>query len=165
MPCETPGLGPRPEAPFGIDVLETILPHRRPMLMLDRVEQADAETVVASKRLPADAVFFQGHFPDRPVVPGVLLVEAMAQASLVLYYYNFDPEELLFLTKDKSRFYKPVPPEATIRIVVTKIRYLKMMGMGKGEVFVGDDRVAASEMSFAGAGAAELMASLGGGDV
>jgi 3-hydroxyacyl-[acyl-carrier-protein] dehydratase len=91
-----------------------LLPHRYPMLLIDRVLEIDpGKRVVALKNVSANEQFFQGHFPGAPVMPGVLIVEAMAQCAAVLFLREIpDREKKLFLFGgvDKARFRKPVVP-------------------------------------------------------
>jgi beta-hydroxyacyl-ACP dehydratase FabZ len=91
-----------------------LLPHRYPMLLIDRVLELDpGKRIVGLKNVSANEQFFQGHFPGAPVMPGVLIVEAMAQCSAVLFLRDLpDREKKLFLFGgvDKARFRKPVVP-------------------------------------------------------
>ena len=92
----------------------SVLPHRYPMLLIDRVlEMESRRRIVAYKNFTMNEEFFQGHFPDHPVVPGVLLVEAMAQAGGILLLHD-DPDRerklLLFMSIERARFRKPVVP-------------------------------------------------------
>ncbi|MHB8256237.1 MAG: 3-hydroxyacyl-ACP dehydratase FabZ [Acidiferrobacterales bacterium] len=111
------------------------LPHRYPFLLIDRVlEYTPDESLVAIKNVTINEPFFQGHFPNRPVMPGVLVVEAMAQACGVL---SFRTEETLptqnsvylFVGIDKARFKRPVEPGDQLRIEVSLKR--KMHGIYK----------------------------------
>jgi 3-hydroxymyristoyl/3-hydroxydecanoyl-(acyl carrier protein) dehydratase len=90
--------------------IEAILPHRAPFLMIDHVELVDGDRIVARKTVAADEPFFQGHFPGHPIMPGVLIVEAMAQAGAVLAarQTSFDParQVMYFMAIDKAKFRK-----------------------------------------------------------
>src|SRR3989339_176821 len=88
-----------------------VIPHRPPMLMLDEITDGNPESVTAVKYFSKDDFFIQGHFPQNPVIPGVLMIEAMAQASLVLYAYNYKLNRTFFLAKNKSRFLLPAIPD------------------------------------------------------
>jgi 3-hydroxyacyl-[acyl-carrier-protein] dehydratase len=97
-----------------------ILPHRYPMLLIDRIVEIDAgKRIVGIKNVSANEQFFQGHFPGAPVMPGVLIVEAMAQCAAVLILRDIpNREEKLFLFGgvDKARFRKPVIPGDQVRL-------------------------------------------------
>ena len=102
-----------------IDIMK-ILPHRYPMLLVDRIVEIDAgKRIVGIKNVSANEQFFQGHFPGAPVMPGVLIVEAMAQCAAVLILRDIpNREEKLFLFGgvDKARFRKPVVPGDQVRL-------------------------------------------------
>ncbi|MDR0310137.1 MAG: 3-hydroxyacyl-ACP dehydratase FabZ [Acidobacteriota bacterium] len=118
------------------DILE-ILPHRYPFLLVDRILETDGETfMVGIKNVSRGEPFFQGHFPDHPVMPGALLVEAMAQVgAALLFYKNADRKTQLvyFSGIDRCRFRRPVIPGDQLRIEVSLLRqrsrrYFKMKG-------------------------------------
>jgi 3-hydroxyacyl-[acyl-carrier-protein] dehydratase len=113
-----------------------ILPHRFPFLLIDRILETDGATyLVGLKNVTINEPFFQGHFPDHPVMPGVLLVESLAQAGVVLLLGN-DPNRhsklVYFSGIDKCRFRHPVIPGDQLRIEVNVLkqrdRYYKMKG-------------------------------------
>jgi 3-hydroxyacyl-[acyl-carrier-protein] dehydratase len=113
-----------------------VLPHRFPFLLIDRILETDGATyLVGLKNVSINEPFFQGHFPDHPVMPGVLLVESLAQAGVVLLLSN-DPNRQMKLVYfsgiDKCRFRHPVVPGDQLRIEVTVLkqrdRYYKMKG-------------------------------------
>jgi 3-hydroxyacyl-[acyl-carrier-protein] dehydratase len=105
---------------LGITQIMDILPHRYPMLLVDRVVEIDGDKrVVGLKNVTANEEFFQGHFPGAPVMPGVLIVEAMAQVAAVLILRDIpNRAEKLFLFGgvDKARFRKPVVPGDQLRL-------------------------------------------------
>lgn len=114
----------------------SILPHRFPFLMIDRVQEVSAEKIVAIKNVSYGEPHFQGHFPGMPVMPGVLQVEAMAQAGGVLAARSgdFDPKTqvVFFMAIDKVKFRKPVTPGDQLVIEVVPLRKGKIWKM-KGE--------------------------------
>ncbi len=110
-----------------INRIMQLIPHRYPMLMIDRiVEAVPGESAVAIKNVTINEPFFRGHFPARPVMPGVLIIEAMAQtaAALVAHTLGSDTEgKIVFFTSiDQARFRKPVTPGDSLRVRVEKER-------------------------------------------
>jgi 3-hydroxyacyl-[acyl-carrier-protein] dehydratase len=132
------------------DILR-ILPHRYPFLLIDRVLSLEVgKRIVAVKNITMNEPFFQGHFPGRPIMPGVLIVEAAAQAGGILALLS-TPEHLgnpsIFLMGlDKVRFRQPVVPGDQLRIEVETIRGGKKFWKMQGKVFVDQDLVAEGEM-------------------
>ncbi len=127
------------------------IPHRYPFLLIDRVIELKLnESIVAIKNVTINEPFFQGHFPGRPVMPGVLVVEAMAQASAALCAETLGtPEEgtyYFFTGIDKVRFRQPVVPGDQIRLQVKILRRIKTMWRFSGEAFVDGKRVANAEL-------------------
>jgi beta-hydroxyacyl-ACP dehydratase FabZ len=131
------------------DILK-ILPHRYPMLLVDRVvEIEDGKRIVGIKNVTANEQFFQGHFPGAPVMPGVLIVEAMAQCSAVLILRDIpDREEKLFLFGgvDKARFRRPVVPGDQLRMECVVLQRRSNTVKVKGTATVDGSVVAEAEM-------------------
>jgi len=132
------------------EILE-VLPHRFPFLLVDRILETDGSTsMVGLKNVTINEPFFQGHFPDHPVMPGVLLVEALAQVGVILLLNN-DPDRssklVYFSGIDKCRFRQPVLPGDQLRIEVSVLkqrdRYYKM----KGQASVDGDLAVEAELS------------------
>jgi beta-hydroxyacyl-ACP dehydratase FabZ len=127
-----------------------LLPHRYPMLLVDRVESLELDkSIVATKAVTINEGFFQGHFPGRPIMPGVLIVEAMAQCGAVLFLRDLpDREKKLFLFGgvDKARFRRPVVPGDQLilecEVLQKRASTVKLRGTAK----VGDVIVAEAEM-------------------
>src|ERR671920_588466 len=112
--------------PLDIKRVMAALPHRYPMLLVDRVESLDPETgIIAIKAVTINEPFFQGHFPGRPVMPGVLIVEAMAQVGGLLAFKSLGPaaKPLVYLTGiDGAKFRKPVVPGDRLRIEIDVLK-------------------------------------------
>jgi beta-hydroxyacyl-ACP dehydratase FabZ len=113
-------------APLDVPAIERVIPHRFPFLMIDRVVELGDEKVVALKNVSANEPYFAGHFPGHPIMPGVLQVEAMAQAGAVLAMNIIaDPGDkplVFFMGIDKVKFRKPVVPGDQLRIEVVPLR-------------------------------------------
>jgi 3-hydroxyacyl-[acyl-carrier-protein] dehydratase len=140
---------PVSEAPDEIDINEILrrIPHRIPFLLVDRCEQFVASTsIVGIKCVSVNEPFFQGHFPDYPVMPGVLIVEAMAQTSAVLMSKSLeiDPagKAIFFMSLDNCRFRAPVRPGDVLRLAVEVTRARGDIYKFKGQALV-DGKVAA----------------------
>jgi len=150
---------PRPSTPAGIlslsmpimDVNEIrqILPHRYPFLLVDRIVELEAERVVGIKNVTVNEPFFNGHFPDFPVMPGVLIIEAMAQTAGVLVLKSIperDSKLVLLVAVDHARFRKPVVPGDQLRIEMTTIRRKGTVAKMTGRATVDGVLVAEAEV-------------------
>lgn len=134
------------------DILR-VLPHRFPFLLVDRILETDGATrMVGLKNVTINEAFFQGHFPDHPVMPGVLVVEALAQVGVMLLFSADESRVsklVYFSAIDNCRFRHPVIPGDQVRLVVTVMkrrgRYFKM----RGEAIVDGKVAAEAELSCA----------------
>ncbi|MFH1090302.1 MAG: 3-hydroxyacyl-ACP dehydratase FabZ [Pseudomonadota bacterium] len=127
------------------------LPHRYPFLLVDRVISYEPnQTLRAYKNVTFNEPFFQGHFPDRPIMPGVLIIEALAQAGAILAYISLGPEAVGQLTYvmalDNVRFRRPVVPGDRLDLVVEVTRRGSKYWRIRGEAFVGDKKVAEGDL-------------------
>ena len=133
-----------------INEIMKILPHRYPMLLVDRVVEIDeGKRIVGIKNVTANEQFFQGHFPGAPVMPGVLIVEAMAQCSAVLILRGIpDRDQKLFLFGgvDKARFRRPVVPGDQLRMECEVLQRRSNTVKVKGTATVDGNVVAEAEM-------------------
>ena len=136
-----------------IDVKEImqIMPHRYPFLLVDRIESLkEGEEIVGIKNVTINEPFFAGHFPGNPIMPGVLIIEAMAQVGGVLAFHS-SPKEwagslVYFMGIDKVRFRKPVVPGDQLRLKLTTIRQKQRVFKMRGEAYVEDTLVAEAEL-------------------
>src|SRR5262245_6871889 len=123
-------------------------PHRYPFLLIDRVLELSDDRVLALKNVTFNEPYFQGHFPGAPVMPGVLQIEAMAQAGgiLAMRTVNFDPQThvMLFMAIDAVKFRKAVVPGDQLHIEVVPLRKGKIFKM-KGEIKVDGNVVSSAE--------------------
>jgi 3-hydroxyacyl-[acyl-carrier-protein] dehydratase len=141
-----------PATPFGRDAIESILPHRAPFLLLDEVvELVPGARVAATYRVPEDGWWFAGHFPERPVMPGVLIVEAMAQtgAVAVLAEEKNRGRIAFFAGIDDCRFKRVVSPGETLSLVCEIDQVRGPIGRGKATAHVGDALAARGTLTFA----------------
>jgi len=133
---------------FESEDIKKLIPQRYPFLMIDRVLEASPEKVVAIKNVTASEQFFKGHFPGQPIMPGVLIIEAMAQAGIILYKQKFPNDKVLFLVSVKSRFSKPIIPGDQMVITVEPIKMIVKMGIVRVVMTVQEHKVAEAEIAF-----------------
>jgi len=136
-----------------LDIIEimAILPHRYPFLMVDKVlEVEEGKRIVALKNVTMNEPFFQGHFPGHPVMPGVLIIEAMAQVAAIMAYLASGGEAKdkvsYFMSIDNARFRKPVKPGDTLRIEIETIFHKRGIWSVAGKTYVGDTLVTEAEL-------------------
>ncbi len=142
-----------PVVPEDIDIIEImrLLPHRYPFIMVDRILSIDpGREITGLKNVTINEPFFQGHFPGRPVMPGVLILEGMAQVGGVLAFYA-NPEAvgsklLFFAGIDKARFRKPVVPGDQLILKLEMIRQKRTIMIMGAKAFVDDQLVAEAEL-------------------
>jgi len=132
-----------------IDAIREILPHRYPFLLVDRIEELETERVVGIKNVTANEPFFAGHFPDYPVMPGVLIIEAMAQVAGVLVLSGIQDRKnklVLLAGVDGAKFRKPVRPGDQLRMEMKILRSRASMAKVSGIATVDGAVVAEAEM-------------------
>lgn len=136
---------------LGIKEIQEIIPHRYPFLLIDRVEQLEeGKKVVAYKNVTLNEYFFQGHFPQEPVMPGVLIIEALAQAGAValLKMEKYKGKIAYFTGIDKARFRQRVVPGDTLKLEVEIIKIKGPAGIGKALATVNGKTAAEAELMF-----------------
>ena len=137
-----------------LDIHEVLkyLPHRYPFLLIDRVlSWTKDDSLTAIKNVTINEPFFQGHFPHHPVMPGVLIIEAMAQACAILSLKSLDkvPNEdsvYYFVGIDKARFKRPVEPGDQLTIKVLLKRRMKGIWLFEGEAYVGEELCCSADL-------------------
>ena len=133
-----------------IDQIKKILPHRYPLLLVDRITECDEESkIVGIKCVTMNEPFFQGHFPEYPVMPGVLIIEAMAQVACILGLSILKREgnaSVLFTGIDAVRFRKPVRPGDCLRLELEKIKQRGELFRFQGHAYVDDTLVAEGQI-------------------
>lgn len=131
--------------------IQALLPHRYPFLLVDRIKELEPERrIVGIKNVSVNEPFFQGHFPGRPVMPGVLIIEAMAQVGGVLAFKSFGPGVKLsvYLTGiDGAKFRKPVVPGDQLRFEVELVRKRAPFWKMEAKAYVDDDVVCEAEVT------------------
>jgi len=144
----------KPSKDLSLDVeeIKKLLPHRAPFLFLERLTDiVPNESATGYKAVSMNEPHFQGHFPEYAVMPGVLIVEAMAQTAGALVVYslgrNSPSRKVYFMTIDKARFRRPVRPGDMLRFPVKAIRHRGPVWRFSGEAFVGDELCAEAEFS------------------
>lgn len=132
--------------------IQKIIPHRFPFLMIDRVVELNPnEKLIAIKNVSINEQHFVGHFPEEKVMPGVLIIEAMAQAGCIYFYYskNMQGKNLIYyLAKVTAKFIAPVIPGDQLSIEVTTVKLLPKAGFLKAKAFVKDKLVAEADIGF-----------------
>ena len=140
--------------PTDIDITEILarIPHRFPFLLVDRCEEYKAsESIIGIKCVTVNEPFFQGHFPSYPVMPAVLLIEAMAQTGAVLMSKSLDVDvggkAIFFMSADNCRFRSPVRPGDVVRMPVRVVRHRGDIFKFAGKAMVGDKVAAEAEFA------------------
>jgi 3-hydroxyacyl-[acyl-carrier-protein] dehydratase len=134
-----------------VEQIKTLLPHRPPMLLVEKLADIVLyESATGYKAVSISEPFFMGHFPERALMPGVLIVEAMAQTAGALVVYSLKGKassSVYFLTIEQARFRKPVVPGDVLRMPVKKLRQRGPVWKFEGQAFVGDELCAEAQFS------------------
>jgi len=126
--------------------VKSILPHREPFLFLDRIEKADKDEIIGYRLFKETDFFFAGHFPGFPVVPGVILIETLAQCGGAGAKMVSGNKGLFFLASvEKVKFRRQVKPNEEVRLVIRNLRISKAMLRQSGQGFVGDELAVEAE--------------------
>ena len=135
---------------YGIKEIMEMLPHRYPFLLVDSILEVNkGKNIVGLKNVTINEPFFQGHFPGHPIMPGVLIIESMAQVGGILGQVSDDHGEdpvTYFVGIDKARFRKPVVPGDVLRIEIEVLNYRRGIYTFAGKAYVGSTLVAEAEL-------------------
>ena len=140
---------------LNVTQIQKILPHRFPFLLIDRVTDMNpSKSIIAYKNVSISEPVFQGHFPDHPIYPGVMIVEGMAQAGGVLAFKSLNEEEqkdaqnkvVYFMSIDKCKFRAPVTPGDKLEYKISVIKHRGNIWVLKGEAFVDGQLVTEAEL-------------------
>jgi 3-hydroxyacyl-[acyl-carrier-protein] dehydratase len=140
------------EISLDVEQIKKLLPHRAPFLFVERLtDMVPFESATGHKAVSFNEPHFQGHFPDYAVMPGVLIVEAMAQTAGALVVHSMGKDspsrKVYFMTIDRARFRRPVRPGDMLRFPVKALRHRGPVWRFSGEAFVGDELCAEAEFS------------------
>ncbi len=141
----------RTKTEFNIQDIIKLIPHRYPFILIDKIENMiPGESLTAIKNVTINEPFFQGHFPGQPVMPGVLILESMAQAGSFLALKTVDDpmsKNMLFSGVDSAKFRKPIMPGDTIVIKMRMARRKLNLCIFEGEAYVGESLVTKAKIS------------------
>jgi beta-hydroxyacyl-ACP dehydratase FabZ len=134
---------------FDLMAIRGILPHRYPFLLVDRIIEMDGDRIVGIKNVSANEPFFQGHFPEKPVMPGVLIIECMAQVAGVLIGKRVEDSHkklMLLASIDSAKFRRPVEPGDQLRIEAEITNLRRTAAKVSGKAFVDGKLVAEADL-------------------
>jgi 3-hydroxyacyl-[acyl-carrier-protein] dehydratase len=136
---------------YNSDQIQQIIPHRYPFLLVDQILSIEDQKIVGIKAVSANEMHFLGHFPQKHVMPGVLIMEALAQtgAVLLLSQEEFKGRLAYFAGMDKVRFKRQVVPGDVLRLEVELVQQRGAIGFASAKAFVGDQLAASGELMFA----------------
>ncbi len=132
-----------------IQDIQKIIPHRYPFLLVDKILESGEDSIVGIKNVTFNEPFFQGHFPGIPIMPGVMIVEAMAQVSGILFLKMLNDQKkrlVYFAGIDKARFRKPVRPGDQLRMELKLLRLRQSSYKMRGTAYVDEEVVAEAEL-------------------
>jgi 3-hydroxyacyl-[acyl-carrier-protein] dehydratase len=139
---------------LSFEEIKKLIPQRFPFIMIDKViELVPGKEAVAIKNISGNDIFFLGHFPEKAIMPGAAIIEAMAQASIVLFASARKRDEgekipIYYFGSVKARFHHPVVPGDQLRIKVVNVKTLPTGAYVSGEAFVGDKKVSEADLVF-----------------
>jgi 3-hydroxyacyl-[acyl-carrier-protein] dehydratase len=138
------------DVPVGPVEIQKLLPHRYPFILIDKIIEVSPGRAVGIKNVTVNEPYFQGHFPGRPVMPGVMQLEAMAQAAVILSKFTQESEGkiLVFAGMDKVRFRRLVQPGDVLRIEITEVFRKKKLGRVNAVATVDGEVVSEAEITY-----------------